>query len=242
MSLAEQRRAIRPLLNDSPADAVADYYAFYHPDAKTGLVAYPDGAARATGYLALSRTGVDLFRPFVTLRLPIHDLGMSADVIYQALPPGTAVILFAPAHYAPLLHALFEVQGEEILSLYTLSPGHFEPIINVLVTQTDGANGLPRFIIRASNSGDVVAAAGLNWQSPRYAELSVNTDLNHRRQGLGQSVLAAMVQYVLGNGRSPIYLVAENNQASIQLAESVGFRDSGGRNLLLQGSLRPRPG
>lgn len=241
MGLAEQRRAIRPLVGDGPADAVADYYAFHHPDAKTGLVAYPDGAAHAMGYLALSRTGVDLFRPFVTLRLPIGDLEMSADVIYHALPVGTAVILFAPAPYAPLLYALFEIQSEERLRLYTLSPRHFEPIINVLVAQTEGPNGLPRFVIRSQNDGSIAAAAGLNWQSPRYAELSVNTDLNHRRQGLGQSVVAAMAQHVLANGRSPIYLVAENNQPSIHLAENVGFRDSGADKLLLHGSLRPRP-
>lgn len=241
MGLSEHRRAIRPLLGEGPADAIADYYAFHHPDTKTGLVTYPDGAPRAIGYLALSRTGVDLFRPFVTLRLPIDDLETSAEVIYHALPPGTAVILFAPAQYAPLLYALFEVQSEERLHLYTLSSQRFAPIINVLVTQSNGPNDLPRFIIRSQASGEIVAAAGLNWQSPRYAELSVNTDLNHRRQGLGQSVVAAMVQYVLDNGRSPIYLVAENNQASIQLAESVGFRDSGARKLLLQGTLRPRP-
>jgi RimJ/RimL family protein N-acetyltransferase len=241
MSLVEQRRAIRSLLGDGAADAVADYYAFHHPDERTGLIPYPEGADRATAYLALSRTGIDLFRPFVTLRLPIADLDSSAEVIYHVLPPGTAVILFAPFHYGPLLRALFEVQNEETLHLYTLAPARFEPIINVLVTQTTGPNGLPRFIARASTGGEVIAAAGLNWQSPRYAELSVNTDLNHRRQGLGQSVVAAMVQQVLANGRSPIYLVGENNQPSRQLAESVGFRDSGSRKLLLQGSLRPRP-
>jgi GNAT superfamily N-acetyltransferase len=241
VTLTERRRAIRPLLGDDPADAVADYYAFHHPDEKTGLVLYPDGAARASGYVALSRTGMDLFRPFVTLRLPIDNLEQSAAVIYQALPPETAVILFAPAHYAPLLYALFAVQSAEILNLYTLPSGRLEPIINVLVTQSTGPNGLPRFIIRNQGDGAVAASAGLNWQSPRYAELSVNTDLAYRRQGLGQSVVSAMAQQVLDNGRSPLYLVSEANQASIQLAENVGFRDSGIRKVLLQGNLKPRP-
>lgn len=241
MNLADHRRAIRPLLGDGPADAIADYYAFHHPDVRTGLIAYPDGAERATGYLAQSRTGMDLFRPFVTLRLPIQDLETSATVIYSGLLPGTAVILFAPASYSPLLQALFEVQSAETLCLYTLSPQRIEPVINVLVAETTGPNGLPRFIIRSQASGEVIAAAGLNWQSPRYAELSVNTDLNHRRQGFGQSVVSAIVQHVLANGRLPIYLVAENNQPSIQLAENAGFRDSGARKLLLHGTLRQRP-
>ncbi len=241
MDLSEQRRAVQPLLTDGPEDAIADYYAFHHPTAKTNLFVYPSGAARATGYLAFSRTGMDLFRPLVTLRLPIGDLETSADVLYAAMPPGTAVILLAPFRYGPLLHALFDVQSEETLRLYTLPSGRFEPIINVLVVETTGPNGLPRFIVRSQASGEVIAAAGLNWQSPRYAEITVTTEQSHRRQGLGQSVLAAMVQYVLGHGRSPLYLVADHNAASIQLAQSAGFRDTGADKILLQGSLKARP-
>lgn len=125
--------------------------------------------------------------------------------------------------------------------MFALQPRRFEPIINVLVAQSTGPNGLPRFIVRSQETGEVVAAAGLNWQSPRYAEISVNTDLSHRRQGLGQSVVAAMAEYVLGNGRIPLYLVAAQNNASSQLAESVGFRDTGTANLLLQAVLKPPP-
>lgn len=241
MILSNLRRAIRPLLGDRAEDAVADYYAFYHPDDKTNLVVYPENAERPTGYLAFSRTGMDLFRPLVTLRLPIGDLVASADVIYSAMAPGTAVILFSPEKYGPLLHALFDVQTEETLRMFALQPRRFEPIINVLVAQSTGPNGLPRFIVRSQETGEVVAAAGLNWQSPRYAEISVNTDLSHRRQGLGQSVVAAMAEYVLGNGRIPLYLVAAQNSSSIQLAESVGFRDTGTASLLLQAVLKPPP-
>ena len=238
MDLSDLRRAIRPLLSDRPGDAVADYYAFHHPDERTGLVVYPPDAERPTGYLAFSRTGMDLFRPLVTLRLPIADLEASAAAIRGAIMPETAVILFSPAQYGPLLHALFDVQTEETLRLYALSPRRFEPIINVLVVETTGPNGLPRFIVRSQADGEVIAAAGLNWQSPRYAEISVNTDLSHRRQGLGQSVVAAMAEYVLANGRIPLYLVSEQNTASIRLAESAGFRDTGHNKLLLQASLR----
>lgn len=238
MNLSDLRRNIRPLLSDRPEDAVADYYAFHHSDERTGLVVFPADAERPTGYLAFSRTGMDLFRPLVTLRLPIADLEASAAAIQGAMMPETAVILFSPAQYGPLLHALFDVQSEETLRLYALSPRRFEPIINVLVMETTGPNGLPRFIVRSQTSGEVIAAAGLNWLSPRYAEISVNTDLSHRRQGLGQSVVAAMVEYVVRNGRIPLYLVSEQNTPSIRLAESTGFRDTGFNKLLLQASLR----
>ena len=38
--------------------------------------------------------------------------------------------------------------------------------------------------------------------------------------------------------RDRLYVVSEENAASIQLAESVGFRDSGARELFLQATLR----
>ena len=96
-NLSESRQAIRRLLDERlPADAIASYYAFYHPDHKTQLVTYPVGTGQVTGYVALSRTGMDLFRPLVTMRLPIADLEASADLIYQAMVPGSAVIISCP--------------------------------------------------------------------------------------------------------------------------------------------------
>jgi len=243
-TLPEKRQAIRRLLNDyNPADAMAAYYAFHHPDHKTQLVTYPAGTDRAIGYVALSRTGIDLFRPLVTLRLPVNDMMASVALFYQALQPGTAVILSAPIQYRPLLEALIDIHAEERLHLFALDQRRFEPIINVLVARSVSSNGLPRFVIRsaASGSSEVVAAAGLNWQSPAFAEISVSTSLRHQRQGWGRSVVAAMVQYLLDSGRQPLYMAAEQNQPSIRLAESVGFVDSGIREVMLQGVVRPRP-
>ncbi|NJN53727.1 MAG: hypothetical protein HC804_02580 [Anaerolineae bacterium] len=66
---------------------------FYHGDSKTQLRPYPPDSSRAPGYVCLSQTGMDLFRPLATMRLPLHDLTTSAAVIYHALPADTAVIL-----------------------------------------------------------------------------------------------------------------------------------------------------
>lgn len=241
--LAASRRAIRHLLDEhSPADAAASYYAFYHPDGQTQLLPYPADAARAQGYVALSRTGLDLFRPLLTLRLPIQDMTTSADVIYQTLVPGTAVIILSPVTYLPLLQALFEIHSEEQLDVLILDPGRFEPIINVLVTSSTGPNGLPRFIIRSSSrEQEVVASSGINWQTPHFAEISVNTATGHQRQGWGKSVVAAMVRYLLENGRTPLYTVAPQNTPSQELARSIGFTSSGVSKVMLQGVLRPRP-
>jgi len=236
MSQETARQAIRPLLNErNPADALAAYYVYYHPYAKTHLITHPAGASRATGYLAISRTGMDLFRPFVTLRLPVNDMDAGLDLIKTALPDGSAVILYGPTRYSPLLHALFDIQTDEKFRLLVLDRDRFEPIINVLVTQTSSPNGLPRFVIRSTQDpGQVVAASGLNWQTPYFAELSVHTTPGERRQGWGRSVIAAMIHHQLQNGRTPLYVVGEQNQASLKLAESVGFVDSGERMIFTQ--------
>ncbi len=250
--LPAQRRAIRHLLKENDAaDAMAAYYAFHHPDEKTTLVVWPEGvetnpAAHADGYVALSRTGIDLFRPLVTMRLPIdRDPGATeaaADLLEQALAPGQPVILNIPVRYRPLIDALFDVQSAEPLRLFALEPAHFEPIVNVLVMRSDSPSGLPRYTIRSSQSGEeeVVAAASLNWQSPRFAEIAVSTRPQYRRQGWGRSVVAALSGYLIENGRTPLYVVSEENSASASLAESVGFADTGAREYLLQASLKER--
>ena len=242
MSLDDKRSAIRHLLNEQfVADGMAAYFAFYHPDDRTSLVTYPAGAERATGYVALSRTGMDLFRPLLTLRLPPMDMNAGVTLMYEAMPPGTAVILYGPADILPLMQALFDVQTVEHLQLLTLDRSQFEPIINVLVTQETAVNGVPRFAIRQSGEREVAASAGLNWQSPHFAELFVSTSPRNRRQGFGRSVAAAMVNYVLENGRQPLYAVSVTNQASLNLAQSIGFVDSGVRQIILQGTLKPSP-
>ncbi len=87
----------------------------------------------------------------------------------------------------------------------------------------------------------IVASAGLNWQTPHFAEISVNTDPHYRRRGWGRSVVAAMVQHLVSSGRAPLYVVSEQNTVSERLAQSVGFEDTGIREVLIQGDLKPRP-
>lgn len=234
--LTKLRRSIRPLLDErDPADALAAYYAFYHADTRTHLVGHQGEAGQTTGYIAISRTGMDLFRPLVTLRLPPDDLNSGLDLITNALPEGSDVMLYAPARYEPLLKALFDIETDEQVRLLVLDQNRFEPIINVLVTQATSPDGLPRFVIRSQKDpGEVAAAAGLNWQTRYFAEISVLTSPGERRQGWGRSVVASMIHHLLQNGRTPLYVTGERNQASLQLAESVGFRDSGVRMIFAQ--------
>lgn len=246
MSLSEKRAAIRGLLDErNPEDAMTAFYAHYYADEKTALVTYPAdaGPGEAAGFVTLSRTGIDLFRPFVTLRLPREDMASSVDLLYQAMPAGADVILSCSSLDAPLLRALFDIQHEEHLQLYLLDRARFKPIINVLVTEGETSNEYPRFVIShdEADGSRVVASAGLNWQTRYFADIRVNVDARYRRRGWGRSVLAAMIQYLGNSGRAPLYAVAEDNDASMQLAQVVGFVDSGVREVLMQGVLRARP-
>jgi RimJ/RimL family protein N-acetyltransferase len=241
MDLKDKRRAVRPLLDQiKPADALETYYTFYHSDERTSLVVYPPGAQEAEGYIALSRTGMDLFRPLVTMRLPLNDHQASSELVQSALPEGAPSIIYAPDNHAPLLSAFIDIQVEERVRVLVLDHVRFEPVINVLVTQEQSPNGLPRFVIRSRQDDDRVAAsASINWQTPTFAEISVFTEADHRRQGWGHSVVAALCQHILEDGRTPLYTVGENNRPSLQLAESSGFIDQGIRRMLSQGARRP---
>lgn len=241
-TLLQLRQSIRHLLDErQPRDAMAAYFALHHPETKTHLFTYPPEAALPTGYVAVSRTGMDLFRPLVTFRFPPEDMEGSVALMYQALLPETAVFIDTPEADAPLIRALFEIQAEEHLQTFVLDPNRFEPVINVLVTRAGSANDLPRFIVRSeAEQGAVVASAHLNWQSLFFAEIAVNTLPRYQRQGWGRSVVAAMVQYLLENGRTPLYVASAANTASINLAQSVGFVETGLRSWMLQGTLRPQ--
>ena len=147
--LAVTRRAIAHLLDASKAaDARASYYAFDHPENRTTIVQHPFSSGHALGYVCLSRTGLDLFRPLLTMRLPWGDMDTSSDLLRSALPAGAAVLMSVPALYMPLTGARFEIQQQSEMAFYALDRGRHEPIVNVLTTRSAGANGLPRFAIR----------------------------------------------------------------------------------------------
>ncbi|GAB4158273.1 MAG: hypothetical protein Fur0021_28020 [Candidatus Promineifilaceae bacterium] len=252
MDLTTPRRAIRPLLNErDAADALAVYYAFHHPENRTTLVTYPPDAGVARGYVCLARTGIDLFRPLVTMRLPKLgesggelDLDAGIDLIYRALLPESPVILHIPTTYLPLIRAIFHIEQEQTLRLFRLDRRRFQPLINIFVTQANSPDGLPRFIIRnppGDPQGEIAASASLNWQSPNFADIAVRTHPNYRRQGYGRSVVASLVEQLLRQGRTPLYSVDAQNAASIELAQSVGFVDTLARTVILEGHLKPHP-
>jgi RimJ/RimL family protein N-acetyltransferase len=108
-------------------------------------------------------------------------------------------------------------------------------VINILVSGNASPDGLPRFEIRREDR--LLAAAGVNWRSSDWAEIFVFTDAESRERGYGRSVCAALCQALLEEKRGVIYAVEEDNPASIRLAQSVGFEDTGERELVCAGSI-----
>lgn len=254
MTLIERRKAIRHLLNQSePADASAVYYAFHHPEKQVQIKTYPADGSKSSGFVCSAMTGIDLFHPLVTMRLPLInssqeiDFSSALELIYSTLPVGAPVIISTLNSYFPLLGAIFDIHREDKLRLLALDQQSFSPLINVLVTESPSYNNLPRYVIRSNTmssgapSGEVIASAGVNWQSPSFAEIYVNTIDHFRRQGMGKSVVAYVVQRILDSGRAPLYVVSTDNGPSFELASSVGFLDTGVEEILIEAALKPRP-
>jgi hypothetical protein len=226
-SIHEKRQQVRRLLDDSnPADAPTAYYALFHPAARSSLVTRVNGDGRVQGFLGQFQTGIDLFRPLITLAC--HDAEIAADLMAEALTLGRPYILFANLNQLPLVGGSLRVDQHRTLEIFRLNVGRFQPEINVLVQCTQAPDGTPRCAIRSGEQG---AVAGVNWQSPAFAEIYVHTDPGARQRGWGTSVAAAVTQAVLAEGRVPLYLVEPDNDASRQLAASLGFVDTGARQV-----------
>ncbi|MEP7288268.1 MAG: GNAT family N-acetyltransferase [Chloroflexota bacterium] len=222
-----QRNQLAALLDTtSPADAPTAYYALYHDPKRSTLFIKTDEQHKAIGFVGRFQTGVDLFRPVLVLRCTQAEV--AADLLEEALIVGRPYLLFSSLDQLTLVGGSLAVNNERVFSIYALDPAQFAPVVNVLVVQKTAPDGSPRAEIR---SGDVQAVAGVNWQSPRFAEIYVSTDPEVRQRGWGKSVVTACTERILSSGRIPIYLVETSNEASVALAQSVGYYDTGARQV-----------
>jgi hypothetical protein len=236
-TLQDQRKLIIPLLDtSSPADAPTAYYALYHNPARSALFVRAD-ATGTVGFVGRFQTGVDLFRPLIAMRC--WNPEMAADLLAEALVIGRPYVLFSNLNQLSMTGGSLQISNERILLIYALDSTRFKPEINVLVTLKTAPDGTPRAEIQ---SNEVRAVAGANWQSPGFVELYVHVDPEARQKGWGRSVAIACAERVLVGGRLPIYLVEPGNEASIRLAESIGFRDTGARQIFADAVYLGHPG
>jgi len=234
-TLAEQRTQIAPLLHTgSPADAFAAYYALYHDPRRTALFVHHASDGRADGFLVRAQTGLDLFRPVVVVRADSDSTAI--ELIRSGLIPNRPYYLVAPMALTGAVNRAVAITDAEVLCVYRLDPARFNPQINVLVVANPTPEGLPRF--ETSANGAVQTAAGVNWQTPHFAEVYVFTEAAARGKGWGKAVVSALAAELIKHKRTPLYVVNEQNSASISLATSVGFVDTGAREYSGQAVLR----
>ena len=224
---------LAPLLNaQSPADALAAYYAFHHPADRTEIfVHHAPALNRADGFLIRARTGMDLFRPLVTLRADTEEAAQA--LLREGLLPGRPCYLVAPESLRGWLDKYLTVSEAETYKISRYIPPPAAPPINVLLVTSRGQDGAPRAEIRSATN-KAGAVAGVNWMSPRWAEIYVHTDPAVRGRGWGKTVVATVARQLLTLGRLPIYVTSDTNEYSMRLAEAVGFVDTGHREYVGQ--------
>lgn len=232
--LNEKRRMVRPLLSPTnPADALASYYTLWHDPRRTRLTLHHDDHDRVDGFVAVCQTGADLFRPLVTLRA--RDQAAVANLLGTALSPNRPYQLVVPVRLAPILRDQMSFSHSSLNRIYILEPARFRPVVNVLVQTIRGAENTLRFQIESQ--GVLAAMSGINWRSPTFAEVFVYVHPKGRGRGWGKSVVSACTAALVEEGLRPLYLTEENNQASIRIAESLGYVDTGAREFAGEGLL-----
>lgn len=236
--LEELRRKARTMLDlHAPRDGLAAYYVLYYDPARTRLWVAERGA-RVEGFMVLCQTGWDLFRPLGILRARRLDVAWA--LLQRSLYPSGGVPLRRPYYLVTtpdllgVAEEVLEVGKASLNRIYYLDLRRYEPEVNILVTPTQAANGFPRFVIRSRDT-QIVAEAGINWQSPHFAEVYVQAAPEAQGRGWGKAVLDACITWILRSGVIPLYVVAEGNEPSARLAESVGFVDSGARECAVEG-------
>ncbi len=230
--LNQKRRALRPLLSPgNPADALASYYGLWHDPRRTQLTLHYDDEQRVDGFVVVAQTGADLFRPLVTLHAPSQEVGRS--LLQTALQSNRPYHIIVPVTLAPAVREAMEVTRSSLMHVYRLDPTRFEPVINVLVQRVDRPEGTLRFQIESQ--GQVMAMAGTNWRSPAFAEIFVYVHPRGRGRGWGKSVVSACTAALLEERVRPLYAVEEDNEASVRIAESLGYVDTGLRQFVGEG-------
>ena len=225
------REHARDLLNEfDAADALASYYALYHDPQRTTLFIHRNAEDVVDGFLARCQTGFDLFRPLVTMRA--RGNGAIPVLLEAGLTAGRPHLIALPARLAEQAAAHVALSEVAHNLIMRLEPARFEPIINVLVTRSQDPSGSPRATIRRADQ--TVASAGVNWRSPVFAEVFVQVEAAFWSRGYGRSVLSAVVEELLKRQVMPIYAVERGNEASLRLAQEMGFVDTGAREVMAQ--------
>lgn len=213
---------------DTPAYAKLSYFVLRHDASKVKLFVVHNDKQRIDTVVAHCQTGMDLFRPLIMV--DGDDDARLQAALRQALMPGRQYLFSVSPRLRPDIETVATIYSPTMGHIYALHEADFRPTPNVLVQMGKMPNGRPRASIRARDDS-AAAEAGVNWVSPKFAEVFVRVDERVRGRGLGKSVVSALSTQLLAMGRTPIYIAAEDNAASQRLALSLGYHDTGAREL-----------
>lgn len=73
-------------------------------------------------------------------------------------------------------------------------------------------------------NGHMIAAAGAVLESGGFADISLCVHPEMRRRGLGKRVAKTLIKRIQRAGYAPLYRVENSNEASVNLARSIGLR------------------
>ncbi len=217
----------------SAKDALAAYYALQHPEDRVRLLGYESAQGEPRGFLALAKTGLDLFRPLAVPFVARREILLR--LLQDAFDPGQVFLINLPAEQLKWLDGQVDLRHVQVAELLRLEPSAYEPVLNVLVVEAESPDGTVRYEIRTARG--LHAAAGVNWMGDRFAEVYLDASDAARGRGLTKSVLSALVGRLLGERRVALYRV-ETERISVKTeAFRLGFRPTGHRLALAEGVL-----
>lgn len=212
---------------------MAAYYALEYDERRVQLTLHERPGGQVDGFCAVCQTGYDLFVPLVILRAPTSAVD---NLLQRALQPGRPYTVIAPISLSAGIERTMALDRLQVNSIFRFESMPTRSEINVMVQPGEGPF---RFEIH-SQDGRVASAAGINWQSQRLAEMYVYTEPEYQGRGWARAVGLACVRALLEKGLLPIYVAAQKNRASWQVALALGFRETGAREVECRGQLRSR--
>ncbi len=217
---------------------MASYYALDHPAERVRLFAHFSAEGdQLNGFLALARTGMDLFRP---LLVPfVASASGLQSLLCMAMSPGEPALIHLPVEQRAWAEAVVALSEVETYALMRLDPGQFRSEINVLVMETRAPGGMPRFEIRSRKI--LYAAAGVNWMGPRFSEVYAEGVEAGVARGFRRAVLSAITGKLLHERRLPLLRVTDQDPLAQVEALDLGYRPTGERTLLAEALLRREP-
>jgi len=191
---------------ERPADAVADYYARFCPEAEVRRLDEPG----IWGLVTLAWSG---FGPVAVMRA---SSDAALPWLVEQLPPERCYVM-APLALRPGLEACVSFDEPDVNCSFWSDGGLADKGTDFgeVVCAPD--------LARLRLAGVDLARCHVLWRSPRFAELAVQTEVRFRRQGLGSACVRALSLRLLDEGTIPLLVASQGNPASLALARKLGF-------------------